>query len=42
MKASQLSGAQKAFILKQGSGRRAGGGDLPQGRDQPSHVQPAG
>lgn len=31
MKASKFSAAQKAFILKQGSGRGSGGGHLPQG-----------
>lgn len=34
MKASALSDAERAFILKQGGRPRAGGGDLPAGRDQ--------
>ena len=38
MKASKFSDAQKAFILKQGADGIAGGGDLPQGRDQPGDL----
>ena len=38
MKASKFSDAQKAFILKQGADGHAGGGYLPQGRDQPGDL----
>jgi hypothetical protein len=38
MKASRFSDAQKAFILKQGARRDAGGGCLPQGRYQPGDL----
>lgn len=37
MKASRLTDAQKAFVIKQGKGR-AGYGDLSQGWDQPGEV----
>jgi len=37
MKASNFSDAQKAFILKQ-SDDGAGGGDLPEGRNQPGEL----
>lgn len=37
MKAARFTDAQKAFILKQGADGTCGG-DLPQGRDQPSDL----
>ncbi len=37
MKASKFTEAQKAFILRQGEEAR-GGGDLPQGGDQPGDL----
>ena len=38
MKASKFSDAQKAFISEARAGRGAGGGHLPEGRDQPGDL----